>query len=85
MTVLELKGEQLRAARALLRWPQQKLAEEASQFSPVSANTIKRWEAIDGPINATTATVNAVLRVLTAQGVELLNDGAPGARLRRGK
>ncbi|MFP5512326.1 MAG: hypothetical protein ACLGJC_04505 [Alphaproteobacteria bacterium] len=83
--MLELKGEQLRAARALLRWPQQKLAEEASQFSPVSANTIKRWEAIDGPINATTATVNAVLRALTAAGVELLNDGAPGARLRRSK
>ena len=78
-----LQGEQLRAARALLRWSQSKLAAQASTISPVSAETIGRWEAINGTINAQSAAVDAVVRTLEAAGVELLNHGAPGARLLR--
>ncbi|WP_349595062.1 helix-turn-helix domain-containing protein [Azospirillum argentinense] len=83
MGVQELRGEQLRAARALLRWSQKKLADEASKISPVSSDTIKRWEAIDGVVNATTTAVSAVVRTIEKAGVELLNDGQPGARLVR--
>ncbi|WP_434619130.1 helix-turn-helix domain-containing protein [Azospirillum sp. B2RO_4] len=83
--IIELQGEQLRAARALLRWSQQRLAEETSRIHPVSADTIKRWEGIDGAINATSAGVAAVIRTLQAQGIELLNDDSPGARIRRSK
>lgn len=83
--IIELQGEQLRAARALLRWSQRRLSDETSQLHPVSADTIKRWEGIDGAINATSAGIAAVIRTLQAQGVELLNDGAPGARIRRDK
>ncbi|NUB25102.1 helix-turn-helix domain-containing protein [Azospirillum brasilense] len=77
-----LLGEQLRAGRALLRWGQAKLAGEASKIHPVSAETIGRWEGINGVINAQSAAVDAVVRTLDAHGVELLNHGSPGARLR---
>lgn len=77
-----LLGEQLRAARALLRWSQDKLATEASRIHPVSPDAIKKWEATNGPINATTARVDAVLRTIDAAGIELLNHGQPGARLK---
>ncbi|WP_042443031.1 MULTISPECIES: helix-turn-helix domain-containing protein [unclassified Azospirillum] len=77
-----LRGEQIRAGRALKRWSRKQLAQEASRFHPVSEETIRDWEGIDGVINATTARANAVVRAFDEAGVELLNHGAPGARLR---
>ena len=76
-----LRSEQVRAARAILRWSQTKLSEEASKFAPVSMETIRRWEGLDGPINATTVTTDAVVRAFAAHGVELLNGDSPGARM----
>jgi transcriptional regulator with XRE-family HTH domain len=77
-----LRGEQLRAARALLRWTHKELAERASQIEPVSVDALRKWEAIDGPIRGIAPKLNAVVTVLEAAGVELLNHGQPGARLK---
>ncbi|WP_372395218.1 hypothetical protein ABMY26_07045 (plasmid) [Azospirillum sp. HJ39] len=77
---MALYGEQVRAARALLRWTQQALADRASAFAPVSAETIKKWESVDGPIRGMTDKAEAVMRALTDAGIELLNSDQPGAR-----
>ena len=74
-----LTGEQIRAARALLRWDQKKLAEA----SAISLPTIKRLEAIKGKVSAYTGTVDKIQKALEAAGVEFLDDDAPGVRLRR--
>ena len=75
-----LTSEQLRAARALLRWEQKDLAEA----SAVSLPTIKRLEAKPGPLGAYAMTVNALRRALEEAGIEFIpeNGGGPGVRLR---
>jgi transcriptional regulator with XRE-family HTH domain len=45
---MTMTGEQLRAARAMVRWEQTELAQRAN----VSVKTIKRLEAVTGPIDA---------------------------------
>jgi len=72
-------GEQLRAARALARLEQGELAERAK----VSVGTIKRLEAIVGPVSANVITVDAVVRALEAAGVAFTNGGEPGVKLRK--
>ena len=74
-----LTSEQLRAARALLRWDQKDLAKAAS----VSVQTVKRLEKTPGPVSAYTGTEEAIRKVLEDAGVEFTNDDAPGVRLRR--
>jgi hypothetical protein len=49
----------------------------------VSSTTLRRIETADGEPNARRATLRVIEAELTKRGVELLNDGAPGARLRR--
>ncbi|MGY0713119.1 hypothetical protein [Azospirillum argentinense] len=78
-----LYGEQLRAARALLRWTLKDLSAKASAIEPVSSDALKKWEATDGPIRGINTKIDAVVKVLEAAGVELLNSDAPGARLRK--
>ncbi|MBP2291063.1 hypothetical protein [Azospirillum rugosum] len=63
----------------MLRWPQKKLADEASKIAPVSVETIKSWEATNGPINGSADRIYAVTRVFEENGVELINHGKPGA------
>ena len=56
-----LYSEQLRAARALLRWEQSTVAAHAR----VSVETVKRLERLDGPIVAVkVATIEAIRRAL---------------------
>ncbi|ACK86461.1 helix-turn-helix domain-containing protein [Methylorubrum extorquens] len=76
-----LTGEQLRAARAMLKVEQGELAE----LSSVSVETIKRLERIDGPISANSMTLDGLRRALETEGVVFLpeNGGLPGVRLRR--
>lgn len=75
-----LTAEQIRAARAMLRWEQSTLAEA----SGVSVETIKRLEKMDGPLLETRVkTLSAIQQALEAAGVELTNGEAPGLRLRR--
>ncbi|MGU3284437.1 transcriptional regulator [Methylobacterium mesophilicum] len=75
-----LTSEQLRAARAMLRWDQATVAGRAK----VSPETVKRLEKMDGPLLATTvATLNALEEAFRAAGIEFLTGNDPGVRLRR--
>ena len=72
-------SEQVRAARAMLRWEQATLAEKAG----VSVETIKRLERLDGPLTAGRhATITAIEKAFAKAGVEFTNGEAPGGRLR---
>ena len=73
-------GYQLAAARALIGLDQVKLAEMVG----VSANTIRSMEASKtGAIAGRASNVQAVQRALEGAGIEFLNHGAPGVRLRK--
>jgi hypothetical protein len=72
-----ISSEQVRAARALLRWEQKTLAET----SGISLPSIKRLEAQPGALAAQGRTVHAIQRALEAAGVEFLNHGRPGVRM----
>ena len=77
----QLTSEQIRAARALLRWEQRHLAEA----SGVSLPSVKRLELQPGPLAAREQTVAALKGALEAAGVEFIaeNGGGAGVRLRR--
>lgn len=73
-------GNQLRAARALIEMEQSDLAERTG----VNVNTIRNMEkAGAGPISGRSSSVQAVQRVLEAAGIEFLNHGQPGVKLRK--
>ena len=71
---------QLKAARALLAWSQERLAAVAN----VSVPTIKRLEAQDGPLGGRNETGRKIRLALESAGVEFIdeNGGGPGVRLR---
>ena len=74
-----LLAGQIRAARALLDWSQQELAEE----SGVSLATIRRIESERGPDRSTTPNRDAVQRALERGGVLFTaKDGHGGAGVR---
>ena len=74
-------GDQLRAARALLRIGQGELAELAG----VSAETVKRLERIEGDLSANVSTVNAIRDALVSEGIIFTpgNGAGPGIAVRR--
>ncbi len=74
-----LRSEQIRAARALLRWDQKQLADAAN----ISVQTIKRIEGMPGKVSAYTRTVDAITKALEGAGVAFTNDDEPGVKLRR--
>lgn len=76
-----LTGEQIRAARAMLKIEQGELA----ALSGVSAETIKRLERMDGPVMAQTGTVAKIRTALETEGAVFIpeNGGLAGVRLRR--
>lgn len=75
-----ITGAQLRAARALLRWS----AEELAERTKVGVATLRRAENIDGPVGMTAANQSVVRAALEAAGVEFIpaNGGGPGVRLK---
>ena len=76
-----LTSELLKAARMLVRWDQIRLAAE-SGVAPV---TIKRIEAIDGPIKTTAKTELKIRTALEIAGIQFIEDDGshgPGVRLR---
>jgi predicted transcriptional regulator len=75
-----ITSEQVRAARALIRWEQRDLAET----SKVSLPSIKRLETAPGPLSAQPRTIDAIRTALEAAGIEFTNGGQPGVRLRKG-
>lgn len=75
---------QVRAARALLDWSQDRLAAECG----VSKPTIARLETVSGQLAGYAATREKIVRALEAAGIVFLEDGAtttggPGVRLSR--
>ena len=76
-----LSGDQVRAARALLRWS----AADLSRHSSVSLRTIRRAELAEHDTTLTTANNLAIRRALEEAGVEFIdeNGGGPGVRRRK--
>ena len=72
---------QIKAARALLGWSQEDLAKAAN----VSIPTIKRLEAVDGPLRGRDETVDKIVFAILSAGVEIIdeNGGGAGVRLRK--
>lgn len=81
MQAKPLTSSQIRAARALVRWS----ADELAQRSSLSVATIRRAELVEEETSMTTANDIAVRRALEAAGVEFIdeNGGGPGVRLRK--
>lgn len=80
---MEISSEQVRAARALLRWEQKQLAEA----SGVSLPSIKRLESQPGLLGAHSKTLDALISAFQSAGVTFLADGettagGPGVRLK---
>ena len=80
---MKLTSEQIRAARALLRWEQRDLAEA----SGVSLPSVKRLETQPGSLAAQERTIAELRKALETAGVEFIeeNGGGPGVRIRKPK
>jgi transcriptional regulator with XRE-family HTH domain len=80
-SILKVSIRQIKAARALLAWSQEQLAAAAN----ISIPTIKRLEAIDGPLGGRSGTGAKIQTALERAGVEFIdeNGGGPGVRLRK--
>jgi hypothetical protein len=76
-----LVSDQIRAARALLRWSAEDLARE----SAVSVATIRRAELTDKETLMNAANDLAIRHALEAAGIEFIdeNGGGPGVRLKK--
>ena len=71
-------SEQIRAARALLRWEQKDLA----AASKVSLPSVKRLETIPGELAAQARTVDALRAALEIAGVIFVDENGEGAGVR---
>lgn len=76
MVVRMITPRQIRAARALLGWSQQQLADKAI----VSINALARLER--GKVDPRMSTLMAVHKALTEAGVEFLSAGEKGEGVR---
>jgi transcriptional regulator with XRE-family HTH domain len=74
---MTISPEQSRAARALLGWPQTKLAARAH----LSESTVRDFEK--GRRTPTTNNLAAIRAALERAGVEFTNGDQPGVRLKR--
>lgn len=77
--MITVTGRQLRAARVLLGWEQAELSKKAK----VAIGTVRRMESFDGPIGSRTETLRQVVGAMEKAGVEFLDDGSPGVRVRK--
>jgi hypothetical protein len=73
-----LTCDQLRAARAILRWRAVDLAERAG----VNLSTIQRAEKADGPVPMMPANERAVRETLEAAGLQFIPENGGGAGVR---
>jgi predicted transcriptional regulator len=81
MSILKVSIRQIKAARALIGWSQDDLAEH----SGVSTPTIKRLESADGEIGGRAETGEALVSALVRAGVEFIaeNGGGAGVRMKK--
>jgi transcriptional regulator with XRE-family HTH domain len=70
---------QIKAARALLGWSQERLA----AVSRVSIPTIKRLEAAGGALGGRATTRAKIQAALEKADIEFLNGDQPGVRLKK--
>ena len=63
----------------MLRWT----ANELAQRTKLGIMTIRRAEAVDGPVPITAANAETIARILEAAGIVLINGDAPGVGLRK--
>lgn len=66
-----ITSEQIKAARALIRWNQTDLSEKAK----VSLPTIKRIEAAEGSLKGNFQTVSRLVEALQNAGIEFIENG----------
>jgi transcriptional regulator with XRE-family HTH domain len=78
VSILKISIRQIKAARSLLDWSQERLAEA----SGVSLPTIRRLEAADGLLGGREDTGEKILAALKAAGVEFTNGDQPGVRIK---
>jgi transcriptional regulator with XRE-family HTH domain len=76
MVVEMITARQIRAARALLGWSQQELADKAI----ISLNALNRLER--GEVDPRVSTLMAVHKALTNAGIEFLSVGEKGEGVR---
>jgi len=81
VSIKKLSIREIKAARALLGWSQDDLAEH----SGVSAPTIGRLEAEGGEIGGRAETEQKIRRALEKAGIKFLNGDQPGVRLKKKK
>jgi transcriptional regulator with XRE-family HTH domain len=79
LSMLKVSIRQIKAARMLLDWSQDRLAEAAG----IGIATIKRLEAQDNGLGGRDDTVGKIVGALEAAGVEFTNGGQPGVRMRK--
>ena len=77
-----ITSDQIRAARALLRWS----STELSKRSGVGSATIKRMEVMQGVPSGQVRTLAAIQQSFENAGIEFIGSpsDAPGVRLRAG-
>lgn len=75
-----ITGTQMRAARALLGFDQRQLA----KVSGLSLPTIQRMEASDGVVRGNVDSLMKLVDALSANGIELIGDGAASSGGGRG-
>ena len=73
-------GEQIRAARAMLKWT----ANDLAQKSNVGVATIRRLEAMNGVPSGQARILEAIQKTLEEGGLEFIGapDQQPGVRLK---
>ena len=79
-----LTSAQIRAARALIRWT----AEDLAENSTVSVTTIRRAELTESQTVMTRVNDRVIRRTLEEAGVEFIDEngsGGPGVRLRKNR
>ena len=74
---MKISGRQVAGARGLLGWSQSHLATAAD----MSERAINRWEA--GETSPHQSTIERVVQVIEAAGVEFTNGDQPGVRFKR--
>ena len=67
-----ITGTQMRAARALLGFDQRELAQRCGLSLP----TIQRMESSDGVVRGNVDSLMKLVDALSANGIELIGDGA---------
>ena len=70
-----LTGEQIRAARSMLRLSQRQLAE----MTHVSVYAVRRMESVSGPLPYPEALIETVRTSIEAAGLRFIDAGAPSS------